>query len=110
MAAREPSEGVGELDAIVNATSAGTRGLAPQEPLVAAIPWTELRTEVLVVDLVYRPLTTPLLVRAASLGHAVEDGLGMLVGQAEAAFLAWLGRPSPEGVMRAAALDALAQG
>jgi shikimate dehydrogenase len=109
-AEHEASASVGELDAIVNATSAGTRGLEAQEPLVASIPWADLRSGALVVDLVYRPLTTPLLARAASLGHAVEDGLGMLVGQAEAAFLTWLGRPSPEGVMRAAALDALARG
>jgi shikimate dehydrogenase len=95
---------------LVNATSAGTRGLDSQEPLVASIPWAALRADALVVDLVYRPLTTPLLARAASLGHPVEDGLGMLVGQAEAAFNTWLGRPSPEGVMRAAALDALAGG
>ena len=44
-----------------------------------------------VADLVYTPLVTPLLAAARARGHAVVDGLGMLLQQAVPGFRHWGG-------------------
>ena len=44
-----------------------------------------------VCDIVYAPLETPLLARAAARGNPVVDGLGMLLHQARPGFAAWFG-------------------
>jgi shikimate dehydrogenase len=50
-------------------------------------------------------LRTPLLTAAAAAGHAIADGLEMLIGQARPSFEALFGRPSPGEVdVRALAL------
>jgi shikimate dehydrogenase len=60
------------------------------------------------MDMVYRPLHTPLLRRARAEGHIVVDGLEMLIQQAQPSFEAFFGRPVPAGVdVRALALAAL---
>jgi shikimate dehydrogenase len=66
-----------------------------------------LRPGAVVADLVYHPLTTPLLAAAAAAGARPVDGLGMLVHQAAIAFEAWTGVVAPVDVMRQAALAAL---
>lgn len=63
-----------------------------------------------VVDIVYRPATTPLLQRAAARGCPVLGGLGMLVEQAALSFSLWTGRPAPLAVMERAARTAGAGG
>jgi shikimate dehydrogenase len=60
------------------------------------------------MDMVYKPLETPLLAMARSLGRPTVDGLEMLIGQARPAFSAFYGCPAPSGVdVRALALAAL---
>jgi shikimate dehydrogenase len=44
-----------------------------------------------VVDIVYRPLETPLLAQARRRGLKAVDGLGMLLHQAVPGFQAWFG-------------------
>jgi shikimate dehydrogenase len=61
------------------------------------------------VDAVYHPLDTPLLVAARRAGAQTVDGLGMLVHQAVEAELLWTGRRPDPTVMRAAALAELAR-
>jgi shikimate dehydrogenase len=89
--------------ALINAT---TLGLDEGEPLdldVSALP-----ASAVVMDMVYRPLLTPLLARARDSGRPIVDGLEMLIRQAEPSFEAFFGRPSPAGVdVRAIALAAL---
>jgi shikimate dehydrogenase len=63
-----------------------------------------------VVDLVYHPLDTPLLVAAAERGATTVDGLGMLVRQAARAFTLWTGVEAPLHVMRGAARAVLDAG
>ena len=46
-----------------------------------------------VVDIVYVPLETELLVAARKRGHSVVDGLGMLLHQGRPGFEAWFGTP-----------------
>ncbi len=67
-----------------------------------------LRPGQLVVDLVYHPLRTPLLVAARQRGAVAVTGIGMLIHQAAHAFRLWTGEDPPLEVMSAAALAALA--
>lgn len=89
--------------AVVNATSAGLADdHAPSFPL-AATP-----AGCVVMDMVYKPLLTPLLAQAQALGRPTVDGLAMLIGQARPSFEAFYGRPPPADLdVRALALKAL---
>lgn len=89
--------------AIINATSAG---LADEEtvdwPLEAA------PRSAAVMDMVYRPLLTPLLAYARRLGMPTVDGLAMLIGQARPSFTAFYGAaPPPDVDVRARLEEAL---
>jgi len=71
---------------LVNTTSLGMTGQPPLEIDLGSLP-----RQAVVTDLVYAPLETPLLVAARSRGHAVADGLGMLLHQAVRGFQLWFG-------------------
>jgi shikimate dehydrogenase len=61
-----------------------------------------------VVDIVYKPLETPLLVQAKARGLKAIDGLGMLLHQAVPAFTAWFGiEPKVTPALRAHLVAAL---
>jgi shikimate dehydrogenase len=62
-----------------------------------------LRPGQIVVDLVYRPLVTPLLRAAADRGARPVDGLGTLVHQAAHQFRRWTHLDPPTDVMFEAA-------
>jgi shikimate dehydrogenase len=82
---------------LINATSAGMKG---QEPLDLSLD--TLPAQAAVCDLVYNPLPTELLRVARARGHAVVDGLGMLMYQAEPAFEKFYGvRPCVTASLRA---------
>ncbi|WP_336801222.1 shikimate dehydrogenase [Kaistia sp. MMO-174] len=72
---------------LVNTTSLGMEG---QPPLV--IDLAAARDDLLVTDIVYIPLETPLLKVARSRGLKTVDGLGMLLHQAVPGFERWFGR------------------
>ncbi|CAA9564440.1 MAG: Shikimate 5-dehydrogenase I alpha [uncultured Truepera sp.] len=88
---------------LVNTTSAGheTHG-AGQLPL----PHGFLPRE-MVVDIIYRPVKTPLLVAAEAAGLRTQNGLPMLVYQGAEAFERWTGQPAPIEVMFRALRGAL---
>jgi shikimate dehydrogenase len=89
-----------EADVLVNTTSLGMEG---QPPL--AIDLAPLRKSAIVNDLVYVPLTTPLLAAARARGLVAVDGLGMLLHQAAPGFERWFGaRPTVTPALRAAVL------
>jgi shikimate dehydrogenase len=71
---------------LVNTTSLGMTGKPPLEIALEHLP---LHTAV--ADIVYNPLETDLLRAAKARGHAIMDGLGMLMHQAVPAFAAWFG-------------------
>lgn len=73
-------------DLLVNTTSLGMSG---QPPLV--LPLDALKPSAVVSDIVYVPLTTPLLADAARRGHRTAEGLGMLLHQAVPGFQKWFG-------------------
>jgi shikimate 5-dehydrogenase len=86
----------GGWDVVINATSTGLAGQAPQLPsgLYAAGG--------VAYDMMYGPKPTPFLVQARADGAALcADGLGMLVGQAAESFRIWHGvRPDSEPVLQ----------
>lgn len=88
---------------IVNATSLGLGGGPGPDIDLAAAPKTAV-----VLDMVYKPLRTEFLQRAAGLGLRTVDGLEMLIRQAVPSFEAFFGQAPPAGVgVRALALKAL---
>lgn len=89
---------------LVNTTTLGMVGNQPLPLDLSALP-----TTTVVADIVYRPLTTPLLAAAAARGHRVVDGLGMLLHQARPGFKAWFGvEPEVDAALRDHVLAALA--
>ena len=71
---------------LVNTTQLGMDGQHPLDlPLDAASPG------LVVADIVYAPLVTPLLADAAARGLPVVGGIGMLLHQAVPGFAAWFG-------------------
>jgi shikimate dehydrogenase len=88
---------------LVNATSLGMVG----QPALK-LDLAELPPAAIVADIVYTPLTTPLLAAAAARGNAVVDGLGMLLHQARPAFAAWFAHdPEVTDALRRFMLQAL---
>jgi len=85
---------------LVNTTSLGMTGHPPLEmDLTAATP------DLLVTDIVYTPLVTPLLAQAGNHGLRAVDGLGMLLHQAAPGFERWFGvAPDIDDDLRAAVL------
>ena len=73
---------------LVNTTTQGMTGQPPLE-----LDLTDLPRDALVCDIVYNPLTTPLLAAAQARGNPTVNGLGMLLHQARPAFEAWFGIP-----------------
>ncbi len=96
---------VAEAALLVQATPLGMAGAAAGESPLS--PGVLPRTGA-VVDLVYRPVETPLLAAARAAGLRAQNGLPMLVAQAGLAFERWFDVPPPFDIMRRAALAALA--
>jgi shikimate dehydrogenase len=101
----EATAAMREATAVINATSAG---LADQGGL--DVPLEATPDGCAVMDMVYKPLETPLLRRARELGRPTVDGLEMLIRQAEPSFEAFFGAPPPAEVdVRALALRSLGE-
>jgi shikimate dehydrogenase len=71
---------------LVNTTSLGMTGEPALELDLSPLPLSAP-----VVDIVYVPLETSLLAAARRCGHAIVDGLGMLLHQGRPGFEAWFG-------------------
>jgi shikimate dehydrogenase len=108
---------IAAADVVVNATPIGMLGSGAAsssatsssgEPALPLDP-ASLRGGQVVVDLVYHPEVTPLILAAGERGAVAISGLGMLVHQAAHAFRRWTGEDPPIDVMRAAARRELAR-
>jgi shikimate dehydrogenase len=91
------------VELVVNATPVGM-AIGDASP----IPSSRLGPGQLVVDLIYHPPVTALLVEARQRGAIGANGLGMLLHQAAHAFRAWTGEEPPLAVMSAAVVAELA--
>ncbi len=96
------SADIGGADLLVNATSVGM-GAAPGDPGPLPCDGACIGSHQVVVDLVYQPLTTPLLALARARGARSVDGLGMLVHQAALSLARWTGVEPDLAAMTAAA-------
>jgi len=103
---KDLTEAAGAADLIVNCTTIGMSH-GPDEA-GSPLPAESITSTVLVNDLVYNPLETPLLKAAAQAGATCLGGLLMLVYQGPAAFEMWTGRDAPVAVMLEAATKAMA--
>jgi len=77
---------------LINASAAGLEG--GDAPI---LPLDRLPPDAVVMDMVYKPLQTPLLRQAETLGLTTVDGLAMLIGQARPSFEAFFGQSAPPG-------------
>lgn len=95
-----------DVDIIINATSVGmtdTEG-SGMSPLASDL----IKQNHFVCDIIYFPLTTPLLKHSLDVGARVSNGIGMLTFQAARAFTIWTGKGAPvSGMLEAANLLAL---
>ncbi|HUF25894.1 MAG TPA: shikimate dehydrogenase [Gemmatimonadaceae bacterium] len=97
--AASAADAVREAALVVNATSIGLHGDAlPVEP-------EHLAPSAAVLDLVYRPGGTELVLAARALGHAADDGLAMLIEQGALSFERWLGVAPDREVMWSSVRD-----
>jgi 3-dehydroquinate dehydratase/shikimate dehydrogenase len=84
-----------KFDALINTTPCGMAGIKQALPIKES----ELNAS-LVFDMVYNPLTTPLLELAHSRGIPIISGLEMFVQQGARQFEIWTGKPAPEAEMQ----------
>lgn len=89
-------------DILVNATSVG---MVPATD-ATLVSRKSLAGYLVVMDIVYAPLKTRLLIEAEAAGCSTVNGLEMLLYQGVAQFELWTGRSAPVEVMRRALLEA----
>ena len=92
-----------DSDVLVNATSAGMKPNLSQS--LVAPEW--LKSDLVVMDIVYNPIETKLAKDAKAAGAKVVSGVEMLIYQGAASFEIWTGHAAPIEVMRKAALNKL---
>jgi len=92
--AQSLAQALGHAEIVVNATSVGLRDPSA-DPLP---PGCALHAGLTVLDMVYRPLETALLRRAAAAGATCVDGLWMLVYQALEQLRLWTGHAPPADI------------
>ncbi|MDP7066523.1 MAG: shikimate dehydrogenase [Acidimicrobiales bacterium] len=87
-------EAISDAELIINATPLG---MNKNDPMPFGVDL--LRADQCVVDLIYKPNKTNLLIEAESRGLAVLNGLGMLLYQAGEQFRLWTGLEPPINAM-----------
>lgn len=95
------------LGLVLQATSAGMRGVGGGEQVATLIPWRSLAQGAFAYDVVYNPAQTPFLEAAREASINAEGGLSMLVGQAALAMRLWLGIEPPHEVLMERARQAI---
>ncbi|MDX2076582.1 MAG: shikimate dehydrogenase [bacterium] len=93
------------LSLIVNCTSAGLYPNISDTPWIDGVPFPR---NIIVYDMIYRPMTTKFMAQAEKAGGRAFGGLGMLVRQGALAFKLWTGVDAPFETMYATALIELA--
>jgi shikimate dehydrogenase len=90
-------------DALIQTTSVGLKKTDPCLVPVSCWP----KRKLLVMDLIYNPRQTPLLIQAKKQGYKTLDGLSMLLYQGVKAFHLWTGKAAPVEVMRRTLIQGL---
>ncbi|MEO5377203.1 MAG: shikimate dehydrogenase [Magnetococcus sp. DMHC-6] len=84
-----------EVDLVVNTTCLGMKG-----EIFQAVDLSRLPESAMVMDIIYSPFQTPLLLAAAARGLATANGLGMLIHQGAKSFHLWTGQEMPVAIVR----------
>jgi shikimate dehydrogenase len=92
---------IATADLLVNASPVGTG--TDESPVAADL----LRSDLAVLDLVYRPSPTRLARDARAAGGVAESGAAILLGQAWRSLELWIDQQAPIEVMRAALMHEL---
>jgi shikimate dehydrogenase len=95
-------DALADAQLVVNTTSLGLKGAANLD-----IDWNRAPANCGAADIVYTPLQTEFLKRAAQNGLVCVDGLGMLIGQARPSFEAFYGVEAPKTGQERALLEAI---
>jgi 3-dehydroquinate dehydratase/shikimate dehydrogenase len=86
----------GDFDAVIHCTPLGMAGSDGEGQSVLTLDQLRaLSPGTLILDTVYAPRDTPLLVAAREAGLRTLGGLGLFLAQAALQFTAWTGRPPP---------------
>lgn len=94
---------------IINATSVGmlsttTNASTEDESPLSSEVLARFTPDTFILDMVYNPVQTRLLVQARALGLRAINGLPMLLHQGALAFTLWTGQPAPLDIMRSTIL------
>lgn len=102
---QEWPEALASFGLLTNTTSLGMAG---QETHDWAATLALASSDLVVSDIVYMPLETPLLAAARARGLKGVDGLGMLINQARPGFAAWFGHePQVDDTLRARLIETI---
>ncbi len=96
-------EHMSDSQILLNTTSVGMKPNLSQSLIAPSI----LKSELIVMDVVYNPVETKLALDAKAAGAKVISGVEMLIYQGAASFEIWTGKQAPVQVMRKAALEQL---
>lgn len=84
-------------DIIIQGTPAGMEGHSDER---LKFPYDALQPEHIVMDMIYRPLYTELLIKAQKKGCKIITGIEMLLEQAILQFELWTGQSAPRDIMK----------
>ncbi len=95
-----------ESDVLINSTNVGMEPNQNQSIIDSSL----LTSNLTVMDIVYNPVETKLLISAKEVGSKVINGVDMLIHQGASSFELWTGKKAPIEVMKQAALKQLSSG
>ncbi|MCF6246166.1 MAG: shikimate dehydrogenase [Desulfobacula sp.] len=98
---KEKEIGEHRIDILINTTSVGMFPKAKAQPF----PSKYLHSDMVVMDIVYNPIKTQLLMEAQKKGCKTIDGLSMFIYQGAAQFELWTGITPDLALMRTAAIS-----
>jgi shikimate dehydrogenase len=93
-----------ECDILINTTSVGMKGKNINQSLIHK---DYLHEKITVMDIIYTPEKTKLLIDAEEKGCKIIKGIGMLVHQGAEAFKIWTNKEAPIDIMKKAVIEAL---
>ena len=83
-------------DILINTTPIGMKGYETQKPILTK---KEIPENIIINDIVYNPIETPLIKEAKKAGAQTISGIKMLIYQAAAGIEIWTGKKSPTKIM-----------
>ncbi|MFH1825186.1 MAG: shikimate dehydrogenase [Candidatus Firestonebacteria bacterium] len=103
---------IGDIDILINTTSVGLykndKSLPTHHQRVRGLlSHKSLHSKLLVYDLIYNPVETPLMKEAKIVGAKTLNGLGMLLYQGALSWEIWTGKSAPVEIMKDALLKAI---